>query len=205
MNTHHNIQLVDLHKEDMDLLASQVSQRQSHEEFMNFLKEPHMTKKENLAIFNTKIDWGSVFKGVKLEWIEKLVGFFLFHNFDPLKKEIESSSRIDPNFQSKGIGSQARAVAVSEIVKMDTIDSIVSWHSALNRKSFGLNKNSWFKLSDFVPQQTFLPNLNVWTDDFKRSLDEKTLTLWWNDLIHRSVSEKKREEIMDALKHHNFI
>gem|GEM_PF-6638210 len=56
MNTHHNIQLVDLHKEDMDLLASQVSQRQSHEEFMNFLKEPHMTKKENLAIFNTKID-----------------------------------------------------------------------------------------------------------------------------------------------------
>gem|GEM_PF-6177747 len=66
----------------------------------------------------------------------------MFHNFDPLKKEIESSSRIDPNFQSKGIGSQARAVAVSEIVKMDTIDSIVSWHSALNRKSFGLNKNS---------------------------------------------------------------
>lgn len=56
MNTHHNIQLVDLHKEDMDLLASQVSQRQSHEEFMNFLKEPHMTKEENLAIFNTKID-----------------------------------------------------------------------------------------------------------------------------------------------------
>jgi hypothetical protein len=99
----------------------------------------------------------------------------LFHCFDLPKREIELWFRIDPSLQHRGICSQAVKQSIAEVLSQDDIDHIVWWHSAWNTWSFGVFRKSWFKIVDFVPDQTFLPNIGKITDDFKRQISKKAI------------------------------
>ena len=128
------IQLTDISREELKDLAEKVTQWQQHAKFMHFLKEKPMNIQQNREIFQKEIDTQHcIFQGIQLEGVSDLVGFLLFHNFDPKDNSVELGFRVDPNNQSKGVCTHAVQASLHKILERKEIDQIVGWHSAFNK------------------------------------------------------------------------
>lgn len=196
-----DIQIVDIAKEDLKNLATLVAQRQKTPDFMRFLKEMPMTPKQNLKIFQKESDSPHcMFKWIQIEGITNAVWFLLFHCFNDTTKEIELGFRVDPLLQKKWICTQAVRESIEEILSQTDIESIVWRHSARNTWSFGVFKKSWFQIADFVPQQTFLPNIWATTDDFKRRISRESLL----SPNLPQINQEKLPEIQTWLSQHKI-
>lgn len=191
-----DIHIFDITKEDLNDLSTIVSQWQKNQWFMRFLKESPMTPKQNLEIFKKEFDTPHcMIKWIKLDWIKEVVWFLLFHCFNASKNELELGFRIDPLLQQKWICTQTTKDSIVEVLSQDIVSSIVWRHSAFNKWSFGVFRKSWFQIADFIPDQTFLPNLWKITDDFKWQISNKDT----------SIDLNKEEKIKSWLKKHNLI
>jgi RimJ/RimL family protein N-acetyltransferase len=190
-----NIVIHDMAREELDGLSVLVSNWQQNNGFMRFLKETPMTPTQNLAILQKEFDIPqSVFKSIKIEGIQDIVWFLLFHCFDAPKKEIELWFRIDPSLQQRGICTQAVKQSIAEVLSQDDIDHVVWWHSAWNRWSFWVFRKSGFQIVDFIPDQTFLPNIGKITDDFKRQISKGEL----------QIHPDKKDRIQAWLEQHDL-
>lgn len=191
-----DIHIFDITKEDLNDLSTIVSQWQKTQWFMRFLKESPMTPKQNLEIFKKEFDTPNCrFKSIKIDWVKDQVWFLLFHCFNASKNEIELGFRIDPWLQHKWICTQAVRQSIWEILSTPDISNIVWWHSAWNRGSFWVFKKSWFQIIDFIPDQTFLPNIWKTTDDFQ----------WQISIDNTPIELDKKPHIQSWLKKHNLI
>jgi len=81
------------------------------------------------------------------------------------------------------------------LLSKDVIKKIVSFHSAWNKASFIINKRSGFKLVDFLPKQTFLPNIGEKTDDFSRELTKEQTFKPKGELVN--ICEDNKEKIFE--------
>lgn len=172
----HTISLLPLQRGDLKELAQQVAHWQKNPLFMRFLKEQPMTAQQNLDIFYKDFDTEHcTFSGIQLHTAQDLVGFLLFHNFDERDRSLELWFRVDPENQARGVCTQAVKLYIPEILQNSAITDIVWWHSALNQWSFKVFQRSWFQLEQFVPRQTFLPNIKHLTDDFKWKINQTLL------------------------------
>lgn len=184
------------------MVAKHVTLWQKNPKFMRFLKEKPMSIQENWRILEKEMETENcILQGIQLEGIPDLIGFLLFHNFDKKDNCLEVWFRIDPEDQSKGICTQAVKMALHDILDRKDIETIIGWHSARNTGSFNVFKKSWFQIENFVPKQTFLPNINKVTDDFKRRIN-KTLAEM-TDIINTNPIQA--EIIRDGIKKHHLI
>lgn len=194
------IGLVEIKRDDLKNLAELVTQRQQNPKFMRFLKEAPMTRQENWRIFLREIDTEKTkFLGIKLDWITDLVWFLLFHNFKEKEWTLELGFRIDPQNQSRWVCTQAVKQSLNKILNIEAIEEIVWWHSAWNKWSFNVFKNSWFQLEKFVANQTFLPNIWEITDDFKRRINQILLE------SPKALKLENKESIIKWLEKHNLF
>lgn len=182
-------------REDLDGLSVLVSNWQQNNGFMRFLKETPMAPTQNLSILQKEFDTPqSIFKSIKIDGIQDVVWFLLFHCFDATNNEIELWFRIDPLLQHKGICTQAVKESIAEVLSQNDIEHIVWWHSAWNRGSFGVFRKSGFQIVDFVTDQTFLPNIEKTTDDFK----------WQISKGDTQIHPDKKNRIQAWLKKHDL-
>lgn len=204
------VSLVELKtRDDLKHLADLVAQWQQNPKFMRFLKETPMTRQENWRIFLREINTEKTkFFGIHLDWVADLVWFLLFHNFDKEKWTLELGFRVDPQNQSKWVCTQAVKQSLHDVLQMQWVQEIVWWHSAWNKWSFNVFKNSGFQLEKFVENQTFLPNMSnietfmpeilVFTDDFKWRINQVLLK------TPEPISLENKELITKWLETHNL-
>ena len=207
MNTTHttDINIVDLRQEDLHDVASLVAKRQKTPDFMRFLKEQPMTAQQNLEIFKNEYDSPhTMFKGIHVEWIQDMVWFLLFHCFNASRNELELGFRIDPLLQKKWICTQAVKISIQEVFSQGFVDGIIGRHSAWNKGSFGVFRKSWFRIADFVPEQTFLPNIGKVTDDFKRHIPRGFLNNNEADDTNIPIHKDKIHQIHAWLQKHDI-
>lgn len=200
-----DINITDIHQDELHDLSVLVANRQKNAEFMRFLKEQPMTAKQNLEIFQKEFDAPhTLFRGIHVEWIQDMVWFLLFHCFNAPKNEIEIGFRVDPLLQKKWICTQAVQESIAEVLAGWTIDTIVGWHSARNRGSFGVFRKSWFELADFVANQTFLPNIGKITDDFKRQISKESHSIGHADANSIPIHQEYTQRIHEWLQKHDM-
>jgi len=200
-----DINIVDLRQEDLGDVASLVAKRQKNPDFMRFLKEQPMTAQQNLELFKKECDSPhTMFKWIHVEWIQDMVGFLLFHCFNPAKNELELGFRIDPLVQKKWICTQAVKASIQEVFSQGFIDGIVGRHSARNKGSFWVFRKSWFQIAEFVPNQTFLPNMGKVTDDFKRHRTRGCLKNNDTDTTSIHIHKDKIRQIHTWLQKHDL-
>lgn len=196
----------DLNNDNIDKLSKKLSEWQTNERFMRFLKDTPMSPSENFDILQNKLsDTKNVNKILLDENLKQIIGYILFDQFDWSQDALESYTRIDPQFSKLWLGSQCRKMIIDNLLLSDSINKIISWHSARNTSSLCINRNAWFKLIDFVKGNTFLPNINKLTDDFKWEIEkEDIVSPHKNDRI-KSNHEKVIQwliqyELLDLLK-----
>ncbi len=166
----------DLDNDNIDKLSKKLSEWQTNESFMRFLKDTPMSPRENFDILKNKLsDSRNVNKLILQKSPKEIMGFILFDEFDSSQNSLESYTRIDPNMTKIWLGSQCRKMIIDTLLLSDSISKIISWHSARNKWSLCINRNAWFKLVDFVKEKTFLPNIHKFTDDFKWEIEKEDI------------------------------
>lgn len=201
-----NFLIQDLDKSNLDKLSQKLSEWQTDEKFMRFLKDTPISPKENFDILESKIsDNKNINKLIIQESQKEIVGFVLFDEFDIFQNSLESYTRIDPNIAKIWLWSQCRKMIIENLLLSDYVSKIISWHSARNKASLCINRNAWFKLIDFVEEKTFLPNINKLTDDFKWEIEkEDILNPHKNNIIKanhdRVIKWLIQHELLELLK-----
>lgn len=199
-----SVDIRDLTQESIPSLAHRLSDRQKNPQFMRFLKDIPMSPSENReAIQKALAEKKSVYKVIVDDVQQKIIWCILFDSFDAGEDSLESYTRIDPAFGKLWLGTQCRRKMIAEVLLWDHVQKIISWHSAWNTWSFVINKRAWFRLMDFVPDKTFLPNIGKRTDDFKREITkEDILRKEWerSDMI-----KANHDTIMQWLIKHDML
>lgn len=195
------INIVDLTDNMIPALSEALSEWQTNEQFLRFIKEKPMSPQENIQVITkTLAEEKSIYKLILEDTQQKIIWCILFDTFDVAENSLESYTRIDPNFSKKWFGTQCRRKIISDILLWGGVEKIISRHSARNTASLIINKRAWFRLIDFVPGQTFLPNTNKMTDDFKREITKE-------DIINGTSSEiikMNADRVNEWLKKHNL-
>ena len=187
----------DITSSDLLDLSKILSHRQSNPQFMKFLKEQPMTVEQNRLVLQRELESPHCLcKGIHLQGVQDIVWFLLFHCFNPVSKELELGFRVDPLLQKKWICTQAVRQNIVHALAPQEVGHIVGRHSAWNKGSFGVFRKSGFQIVDFVPQQTFLPNLGKTTDDFKRQISKTG---------HKEVYTEKVQQIQKGLEKHKIF
>ena len=97
-----DISTSDITSSDLQDLSKLLSHRQSNPQFMKFLKEHPMTPEQNHAILQRELDSPHCLcKGIHLQGVQEIIGFLLFHCFNPTTQELELGFRVDPSLQKK--------------------------------------------------------------------------------------------------------
>jgi hypothetical protein len=132
--------------------------------------------------------------------------------FNQESGESEIWFRVNPEQQLHGVCSQAVSLAIKNIFQDNDIKYITGRHSCLNKGSFHVFRKNEFSLERFIPQQTFLPNSKIQTDDFKRKktnpsnniiIPTKSMLLsWGKEVIIESDNENNTIQWLEI---HNFI
>lgn len=192
----------DLDKNNLDNLSKKLSEWQTNENFMRFLKDTPMSPKENFDILESKIsDNKNISKLIIQESPKEIVGFVLFDEFDSFQNSLESYTRIDPNLAKMWLWSKFRKMIIDNLLLSDSISKIISWHSARNKASLCINRNAWFKLIDFVEEKTFLPNINKITDDFKWEIEKEDIL----DPHKNNIIKTNHDKIIQWLIQHELL
>lgn len=129
-----------------------------------------------------------------------VAGLMLLHSFKHGK--IEESIRVAPELQGRGIGTRLKRTSFQETLQERDIHTIISWHSAYNQGTFWTNARCGGTIADFVPDQTFLPNIRCMTDDFKWEITEipsKKSEIW------KITEGVRKHDIIQGLQKHKFI
>lgn len=195
------INIIDLTDNMVPTLSETLSEWQTNEQFLRFIKEKPMSPQENMQVIRRILaEEKAIYKLILEDTQQKIVWCILFDTFETAENSLESYTRIDPNFSKKWFGTQCRRKIISDILLWGDIEKIISRHSARNTASLLINKRAWFRLIDFVPGQTFLPNINKMTDDFKREITKE-------DIINGTSSEiikMNADRVNEWLKKHNL-
>lgn len=219
----HTIKIKDISLDDMLDLSSALSEWQKNNLFMRFLKELPKTQSDNLEILLDKFkEKNSVIKLIKREsqvlvdgveseniefmlWneLDTIIWALIFHSFEESDGSLEVSLRINPKFSGMWLCTKAISSSIQQVLSNSSVKKIVWRHSAMNKWSFWVFRKSWFKLSNFVENWTFLPNISSLTDDFKWELSNTLL--WTIGLISNEVDNQKKLEIENWLRKHLII
>ena len=198
-----NFTMRDLTQDTIADMSAKLSDWQKNPQFMRFLKDTPMSLQENIKILNAKLsEKYSVFKLIIEQTKQEIVWFVLFDHFNRDDRSLESYTRVDPNRNNLWIGTQCRKKMIHELLSWRDIQKIVSWHSAWNQWSFVINKRAWFRLVDFVPNNTVLPNIGKITDDFKWEIDSQQIHTMSRDIL--DIDQKNRDIIMQWIHKHNL-
>jgi len=197
-----NIQ--DLTQDKAEELSIRLSNRQKDKQFMKFLKDTPMSPTENQKVIETTLNNKNNIQKVIIEQAkQEIIGFILFDQFNDEEQSLESYTRVDPSCKGCGIGSQCRKKIIAEVLSTTAIQKIVSRHSAWNQASFIINKRAWFRLVDFIPNKTYLPNIGKTTDDFKREIHQaQKIQCYWEPL---NMEQKNIQHIMQWIQKHNLF
>lgn len=202
-NNFKDIEIKELSHNKIKHVASLLTEWQKDSNFNRFLKEVPTNTQWNSNFLTKKMSWELVVaKVAKFSW--EIVGIILLHSFDKKNKSLEGTLRISPDFQRKWFWTDLNKFVINDTLNNNEVDKIVSWHSAWNKWSFFVNKNCWWKIVDFVENQTFLPNIWKVTDDFKWEITK--IIDWKNkdeDIKNIVIGEK--DNIIFWLKKHWFI
>ena len=193
----------DLTQDTIADMSVKLSDWQKNPQFMRFLKDTPMSPQENIQDLQNKItEEHSVFKLIIEHTKQEIVWFVLFDHFNRDDMSLESYTRVDPNWNNLWIGTQCRKKMIHELLSWTDIQKIVSWHSAWNQWSFIINKRAWFRLVDFVPNNTVLPNIGKITDDFKWEITSQQLHTVSQNIL--DIEQKNRDIIMQWIHKHNL-
>ena len=197
-----NIQ--DLTQDKVEELSNKLSNRQKDQQFMKFLKDTPMSPQENQNIIETKLtEEGSIHKVIIDQTSQEIIGSVLFDQFHSDDMSLESYTRVDPSYKGGWIGSQCRKAIIAEILSSTDIQKIISRHSARNQWSFIINKRAWFRLLDFIPHQSYLPNIGKTTDDFKREIHKGQRIQPYGEIV--AMEQKNIQRIMEWIRKHNVF
>ena len=196
--------MIDLTQDRLADMSTKLSDWQKNTQFMKFLKDTPMSPQENIQDLQTKLtEENSVFKLIIEHTKQEIIWFVLFDHFNSDDMSLESYTRVDPNRNNLWIGTQCRKKMIHELLSWTDIQKIISWHSAWNQWSFIINKKSGFRLTDFAPNQTFLPNIGKITDDFKREIDTQQIHTLPGEIV--DMDKKNRDAIMQWIQKHNLF
>lgn len=198
-----DLEILDLKEDNIAHLSTELSDRQRDSQFMKFLKDTPATPEENFLHIQNKLqEERSIYKIIVEQTKKDIVGFILFDNFTKEDESLESYTRVNPRFNGLWIGSQCRRAIIKDLLSAGDIKKIISWHSAWNTWSFIINKRAWFKLVDFVPLNTYLPNIGKTTDDFKRDIQRDDVINPSREVIRRDGESSRI--IMQGIEQHNL-
>lgn len=195
--------------EEVTDLAASLHTRQKTPDFMRFLKEDPMSIAQNLA--RLLEEWATphcqVF-WIKCSDLKKHIWMLIFHNFNEHERSLELWFRIDPTYQLRGFCTGAVQESLASILDENVWISKVIWrHSARNKWSFHVFRKSGFHLAWFVPQQTYLPNIQQTTDDFMWCIGRNDWNT--NNIITLGssirVDSRVGDGVQDGLTTHHFI
>lgn len=193
--------------QQIDAIAQHVTQRQKTPDFMRFLKEKPMSISENTEVLQKECtgEKNTLFS-VTMDGEEKIVWILLFHNFSSEQKSVELGFRMDPELQRKWICTQAVQQAIQEVFADADVECIEGRHSALNKWSFFVFHKAGFSIEKFVPEQTFLQNIEIQTDDFQRIMKRNTQEEELIDTLHhKKIPIRADDTIKKWLQKHGFI
>ncbi len=198
------LDIQDLTQDKVEELSIRLSNRQKDEQFMKFLKDVPMSPRQNQNIIEaTLAEEQSVYKVIIDQASQDIIGSVLFDQFNSEDRSLESYTRVDPDCKWGWIGSQCRKAIIAELLSSTDIQKIMSRHSARNQWSFIINKRAWFRLIDFVPNNTYLANIGKITDDFKREITKGQKIQSPGEMIDRE--EKNILHIIQGIQKHNIF
>lgn len=198
------LDIQDLTQDKVEELSIRLSNRQKDEQFMRFLKDVPMSPRQNKTIIEaTLAEEQSIYKVIIDQARQKIIGSVLFDQFNNEDRSLESYTRVDPACKGWWIGSQCRKAIIAELLSSTDIQKIISRHSARNQWSFIINKRAWFRLINFVPNKTYLPNIGKTTDDFKREISKGQKIQSPGEMIDRE--EKNIQRIMQGIQKHELF
>lgn len=198
-----DLTIKDLTNHEIKELSSKLSRWQKNQQFMNFLKDVPMSPRENQNILETKLaEEHNIHKVIIDKTRQEIIGSVLFDQFDNEDMSLESYTRVDPECKGWWIGSQCRKAIIAEILSSTDIQKIISRHSARNRWSFIINKRAWFRLVDFAPHQTYLPNIGKITDDFKREIHKGQKIQSPGEIV--DLEQKNIKRIMEGIQKYDL-
>ena len=171
---------------------------------MKFLKDVPMSPRQNQTIIEASLaEEQSIYKVIIDQARQEIIWSVLFDQFNGEDKSLESYTRVDPTCKWGWIGSQCRKAIIAELLSSTDIQKIISRHSARNQWSFIINKRAWFRLIDFVPNKTYLPNIGKITDDFKREISKGQKIQSPGEMIDRE--EKNNQRIMQGIQKYEIF
>ena len=198
------LDIQDLTQNKIREVSIRLSNRQKDEQFMRFLKDVPRSPRENQKIIEaTMAEEHSIHKVIVDLTKQEIIGSVLFDQYNNDDKSLESYTRVDPSYKGWWIGSQCRKAIIAELLSSTDIQKIISRHSARNRWSFIINKRAWFRLIDFVPNKTYLPNIGEITDDFKREISKGQKIQSLGEVLDRE--EKNIQRIMEGIQKHDLF
>ena len=199
-----SLEVQDVNENNIHLLSQELSNWQEKNQFMDFVKDIPVSPEDNLKILReTMSDWHNIQKIIIEETRRQIVWFLVLDAFDEEQNSLESYMRVNPDFKGMWIWTIWRKWILEALLSKDVIKKIVSFHSAWNKASFIINKRSGFKLVDFLPKQTFLPNIGEKTDDFSRELTKEQTFKPKGELVN--ICEDNKEKIFEWLIKHDLI
>jgi len=199
-----SLEVQDVNENNIHLLSQELSNWQEKNQFMDFVKDIPVSPEDNLKILReTMSDWHNIQKIIIEETRKQIVWFLVLDAFNEEQNSLESYMRVNPDFKGMWIWTHWRKWILEALLSKYVIKKIISFHSARNKASFIINKRSGFKLVDFLPKQTFLPNIGEKTDDFGRELTKEQILKPKGELV--DICEDNKEKIFEWLIKHDLI